>query len=378
VPLKGEHWDLLKRPWADRVLNALGCSAPKPGEGFWRVAGSVDDRKVELVLRILEGWLGDHEISVPTTTASEQDGAEGADEVEDVDDPEKSWDHVDLDKVVDDEEKELDADSSSDEDDWGDATLPVGYVPETAKKSGMPPARKQRSRKSKTQAADMLNNGTAILKPREQEGGVDEDEGDASAWEVSDDSSDEEDTQRPKKRLKKSKAASAKDDEVGKAKSKKEARKEKKAKEKKKNKEKKVGKWKDFVADGTEEPTPEDPDMQVSDSESENEGSDIDKDAVLEAPADGTEPESTMLYDNVDKSDEEAEDTPERSASKPPEKRRLKKRALDSESESDDDEPDTDSPATGAEATSQPPSQVETTAAAHKRRRALIEDSDDD
>ena len=86
----GEHWELLKRPWAERVLNALCTRAPAAGEGFWRVPGAVDDRKVELVIRILEGWLRDHELDVP---APRQDQATATD-IEDVDDPSKTWENT--------------------------------------------------------------------------------------------------------------------------------------------------------------------------------------------------------------------------------------------------------------------------------------------
>ena len=60
IPLQKDHWELLKRPWADRVLTALCCRAPVPcGEAFWRIPKELDDRKLELVIRILDGWFDD-------------------------------------------------------------------------------------------------------------------------------------------------------------------------------------------------------------------------------------------------------------------------------------------------------------------------------
>jgi len=404
IPLNKDHWELLKRPWADRVLTALCCRSPTPcGEAFWRIPRNLDDKKVELVIRVLEGWFGDRatepnpeegasqeEAGVASEGQVEEAQAEEAEpvgeELDDVDDPSKSWEHqVNIDELVDRAAayEVDDGETSSDDDDWGDG--PAVDAPNKPV-----PARKIRSRKASKAAASKINDGTATLEGAvSAEGEAQAAGGDSEAeseWEAS---GDEEEEARPKKKLKKLKKSGQSKEER-----KEERKAEKKAKKKaekltkfqqdmreKNKKEEKKSKWKNLLEDATGgagggvNPTTE----QEQTPQEEQASDDSDSDAYeIDEDAEGyTEPQPDVVLSQEEEEEEEGEEEEGR----PAQKKRLKKRALDSD-ESDESEDDHEegagvSPSVQDQSmVADEPAVVETQAA--KRRRTIIEDSDEE
>jgi len=237
IPLSTENWELLKRPWVDRVFAAMCVRAPKQGESFFRIPSELPDNKIDLVIRIIQGWFGDRELdpngedhathAPPEATPEdgeapiEKEGVkEGGDAVveeeepEDLDDPEKSWEHqIDIDAL--DERGIGDASGEeSTEDEWGDEDDEQeggdgGNQGRTKKSAPVSAPRRTRSRKAKKAAATKISDGTATLDAavtavggdEGQEEGAMSSDAESSAWEGS--GSDED--AKPKKRLKKSK-----------------------------------------------------------------------------------------------------------------------------------------------------------------------------